>query len=147
MSGPYSPEEIETRLREAARTLEALPDHIFPQQFVSAWPDTVRGQLGEPVEDADAFSPTPKQVDECFEALDWLKYLSKRDQGIVWAWANGAAWWSLTQGYHTSESIVQRWFDDAIERICAGLNKPRKPVLSNRAVGGRCCGAGRFPLK
>ena len=74
MTAPVTPSTVEDRMRDAALVVDALPDHILPQEYFSSWPEPVREQISLFTEGETGIVPTPRQIDECFEALDWLRY-------------------------------------------------------------------------
>ncbi len=150
-----TPAEIRARLRESARIIRLLP---YPQ-LVIGYP---RASIPEPVEESwgseweaagvyDAkekrsaelrlrdtpvkpVQPMGQEIDLAWEAFGWLGYLRKRDQWIVWGWANGHGAWNAASKYHRSERTIERWIELAIDRIAAGLKKKDYVVDAHVAV-------------
>ncbi len=40
-------------------------------------------------------APQGQEIDDAWEAVEWLVYLPYDDQRLVWVWANGAPWWKV----------------------------------------------------
>ena len=77
-SGPLSPNEIEDRFEEAARTLRRLPDDGARQGYFNVWPAIVRTTWEIMAMERQPMKvwATPQSIDrmdECFAWLFWLE--------------------------------------------------------------------------
>ena len=139
-----TPAEIKERLREAANVIKRLPPprlvvgyptRSIPEAVINTWGaeyeaagayDEEAGK-SETVKIKDTYvrpaAPRGQEIDDAWEAVDWLGYLSYSDHRLVWFWAKGAPWWKIAQRYGRSESAMQRRMRYAIERISKGLKK------------------------
>jgi len=97
---------IETRLREAARTLSVirLARGDLPNGYSSSWPDVVHDWAAYGGEVAkqrqrDAVNrpaaPSPDAMDRMDQALRWLWAVKNGDRPIVMGRAAGASWRGL----------------------------------------------------
>ena len=78
LSGPLSPNEIEDRFEEAARTLRRLPDDGARQGYFNVWPPIVRTTWEIMAMERQPMKvwATPQSIDrmdECFAWLFWLE--------------------------------------------------------------------------
>jgi hypothetical protein len=124
--------EYKEQIRAAWNTLSMLPDPDarFRRAFSGGWP------LPVVMEARDAYgatpaswrgTPTPKEVTEMEEALDWLAWLhgGKPPEGgeystkriAKWSW--GIPVWKLAQGERCSERTIHRRIDRSIAKIYA----------------------------
>ena len=136
--------DIKERLRKAADVIKRLPR----PQLVAGYPgrsipDAVNEDWDAAYEAAGAYDedrgeaetvvvkdtyvrpsqPQGQEIEDAWEAWDWLGYLQERDRRLVWSWACGADWWKIAARARRSERTVQRYFADAIDRIGEGLKK------------------------
>lgn len=113
-------DEIKDRLREAADVIRRIPKVQGPNGYQTAWPDIVRNAVeAYGYEDLKVRPPAPsnEQIDQAWEAIEWLKLLNQKDQKMIWAWANGTAIWRLAQWHGISEGKLRRWRDQCCETI------------------------------
>ncbi len=116
------------RIRRAVLTLRALPDRekawLNPNP-PAAMPEPVRlaqEAYGYDSARARRFQPTNKDVDQYLEAMGWLAWLKrqndgKRDLRVILAYVHGIPKWKLAQEFGRSDNTIQRWRNGAIERI------------------------------
>ena len=114
-----TPREAWLRILEAVDVMQRLPSIDWPAGYRSSMPDIVRAAsaLYALSGDVTVAAPRGAEIDRAWEVMDWLSCLERRDQQIVWARATGAAWWKLSQRYNKSVRQLQRWFNDALERM------------------------------
>lgn len=117
------------RVERAILTLNALPDReagwLYNQG--GAWPDvlqSVNEAYGYSEARPPKFRPRPKDIDEMQEALSWLCWLKRQNDGqrdfkIVFARAFGAPWWKLAARYGKAERTVKRWHEGAFVKMWA----------------------------
>ncbi len=145
------PDAIKLRLREAADVIKRLPGvklvngyptRCTPEATGDNWDtayeaaggyDEARGE-SETVMVRDTYvrpaPPQGREIEDAWEAYDWLGYLSDRDRAIVWSWAKEFDWWKIAAQVRRSESTAQRWFRLAIERIAEGLAKNKLTAIT-----------------
>lgn len=131
--GPLSPNEIEDRFEEAARTLRRLPEEK-PQGYFNVWPPVVRTAW-----EILAMEPqpllllaTPQAIDRMEECFDWLFWLDPDEARVVWLRAEGVRWKPICRRLGVSRATAWRWWAGALIKIshrlrAGGKARPAKP--------------------
>mgnify|MGYP001549354359 CR=1 FL=1 len=127
--------ETDERLCEAIRTLAALPDRERKWVYakLSSWPEVLReavdvmGLALERLRDGKISAyealteprwlPTKEMIDRLDETLPWLTLLDERELKIVTLRAFRVSWLKISWRYGRSDTTVQRWHREAIERV------------------------------
>ena len=127
--------ETEERLSEAIRTLAALPDRERKWVYakLSSWPEVLREAVDvmslalERLRDGKVsayealaeprWQPSKEAIDRLDETLPWLTLLDERELKIVTLRAFRVSWLKISWRYGRSDTTVQRWHHDAIERV------------------------------
>lgn len=128
-----SPNEIEDRFEEAARTLRRLPEEK-PQGYFNVWPPVVRTAW-----EILAMEPqplrllaTPQAIDRMEECFDWLFWLDPEEARLVWLRAEGVRWKPICRRLGVSRATAWRWWAGALIKIsyrlrAGGKARPAKP--------------------
>jgi hypothetical protein len=155
LSGPLSPQEIEVRFEEAARTLRRLPDNGARQGYFNVWPAIVRTAWETMAMERQPLKvwATPQSINRMEECLAWLFWLEperiddcrseSREKNalrgsamarVVWMRAEGVRWKPICQKLGVSRATAWRWWATALITIShrlhaddkARTSKPRK---------------------
>lgn len=127
-------QDIQVRLYEAIRTLHALPDRERKWIYgrMCNWPDTLREAVHiyaaalerlankkTPFEDMrePPYVPTKEAIDRLDETLRWLTWLDKRELELITARAFKRAWLKIAWKYGRSDTTVQTWHRQALEKV------------------------------
>lgn len=126
---------VEQRLSESIRTLAALPDRERKWVYakLSSWPATLREAVDvmslalERLRDGEVsayealaeprWQPTKEMIDRLDRTLPWLTLLDERELKIVTLRAFRVSWLKISWRYGRSDTTVQRWHREAIERV------------------------------
>lgn len=137
----WTAEAVRERLEEMAATLRAYRVAVGPAGYRSYWPTIVRSAWesyldpdGKPQE-ARLRRPAPsgRAIDRMDQAIAWFALLDARDRKLVWAWANGAAWWRLADRWGRNERTLRRWLDGALAVIVGALNEGQEEITRSGA--------------
>jgi len=128
----WTPDEVKRRLREAAQTMRRTrPErHLRPDGYRSTWPG-ILAALGDVCPDQPANRaaiPSPREIDQMHEALDWLALIAdERQRRLVAARALGRRWAGL-RAEHDDLSVrrLQQLHAAGIGAILGALNRPRR---------------------
>ena len=150
LSGPLSPNEIEDRFEEAARTLRRLPDDK-PQGYFNVWPAIVRTTWEIMAMERQPMKiwATPQSIDRMDECFAWLFWLEPESIGIadaslqgrtrcgaalwarvVWLRAEGMRWKPICRRLGVSRATAWRWWATALIKISHRLHADDKPRMS-----------------
>lgn len=135
LSGPLSPNEIEDRFEEAARTLRRLPDDK-PQGYFNVWPPIVRTTWEIMAMERQPMKvwATPQSIDRMDECFAWLFWLEPEEARVVWLRAEGMRWKPICRRLGVSRATAWRWWATALIKIShrlkadakARMTKPRR---------------------
>jgi len=131
LSGPLSPNEIEDRFEEAARTLRRLPDDK-PQGYFNVWPAIVRTTWEIMAMERQPMKvwATPQSIDRMDECFDWLFWLEPDEARVVWLRAEGMRWKPICRRLGVSRATAWRWWATALIKISHRLKADDKPRTS-----------------
>jgi hypothetical protein len=111
-------------LEEAASIHRRLPQVKVPGYF-SLWPDTLKDdweQLYDAVNRRTRLgSPMPHEVTYHEQIMDWLRWIDRDQQQIVWMRANRLPWKILVAELGQSKTTLWRQQRNALARIAAKL--------------------------
>jgi hypothetical protein len=130
-SGPLSPNEIEDRFEEAARTLRRLPDDK-PQGYFNVWPAIVRTTWEIMAMERQPMKvwATPQSIDRMDECFAWLFWLEPDEARVVWLRAEGMRWKPICRRLGVSRATAWRWWATALIKISHRLKADDKPRTS-----------------
>ena len=143
-------QDVADRLKEAARTLQAMPAEK-PMGYRVMWPDaphdarTAYGYYGDPLnlyrrerQMPDVrFTPEPGAIDRMDEALSWLHWLPKRRGAIVEAVSRGCRTAWVAKQAEVKGYTVRREYRRGCQVIAEKLNfEARKKVVQSVARNG-----------
>ena len=122
-----TPDDVKTRLREAADVLRRYRISIGPKGYPKqCWPDVV-------IDHWDAYgwtdavahdeAPQGRELDQMDEALSWLTLVHGRDRKVLWMWANKCPQWQVAQRYGKSEGAVRHWVNQIVDVIADKVNR------------------------
>jgi hypothetical protein len=131
LSGPLSPNEIEDRFEEAARTLRRLPDDK-PQGYFNVWPPIVRTTWEIMAMERQPMKvwATPQSIDRMDECFAWLFWLEPEEARVVWLRAEGMRWKPICRRLGVSRATAWRWWATALIKISHRLKADDKPRTS-----------------
>ncbi len=140
MTGQWTPQIVEGRIKEAVETSRLLPG-VRPIGYRNCWPETsaTKAEIwGEQVEGDDLkekhnnertkVCATNPAIDRFDEVQRWMTYINWEEKRIVWSFALGASerWIAGRLRWKHGNKKVKRHRIAAYSRICEGLNNPRK---------------------
>ena len=114
-------------VRRAVLTHDALPPVNSPRLSLMDWP--IRHEFAEaygwhPEAKKKWFRPTPRDVSNMLDVLDWLMELRRdtkrggpRDFKLLTSRARGVPWGRLAARFGKAERTVQRWHDAAVAQL------------------------------
>jgi len=135
----YTASEIADRMEDAARTLRRLPNPpgSGPKGYGRSWPEYVQ-------EAKHAYGyhearmhvwPSPRDIAEMEECLDWLQLVTPADARIIWMRGEGHRWRAVCiEAGCVRQTAWRRWVA-ALATIAKALNGGRD--ASPRAFGSR----------
>lgn len=118
-------ERVEARLVEAVDTLKRLPAPRI-QARTTRWPDFVRDSreaYGWTTARLRLAPASPDAIGRLDETLDWLRWLPRPAQRIVWARASGLSWRRIAQAIGKSPNTCRAWYLSALHHIAARLDE------------------------
>lgn len=127
-------DEIKIRLEEAVATVIALPCEMRKMDFKSGMPEIIKTEDDWDFYDAKnktRFRPTPKQVDEAMEVMDWIREFTKtrpeRDRkvwvAVIWLKSSGMGYRRVADvvgakfGKSYSHQTCKNWYLKAVSCI------------------------------
>jgi len=134
----WLPQDVASRLREAAQTLQHLPmpKHGRPGTYRSTMPEPVVSfwemwgglTAAEREERRREFNyvretPTPDQIARMDEALDWLLWINERDRKVVMAKAGGNPYRKISFFDGRSREYLRQIWHEGCDFIAGRLNK------------------------
>lgn len=131
---------LAARLARSIKTLNALPDREAKWVYSSStwWPEVIHLReeaYGYGEASARRFVPGADDVDDMARCMDMLAWLKRQNDGlrdfrVIWARANGIAWWRLSERFGRSEKQLRRWHDGAVARIWCEFCAPRQNMVA-----------------
>lgn len=136
MKGALTPNEIEDRMEEAARTLRRLPNPAgsTPRGHKSSWPEYVQERNAYGYNEARIrVVPSARDIQEMEECLEWLGWLDPTDARIVWSRAEGMRWRQIGNRVGCVRQTAWRRWVAALVTISKRLNRKGKPKAARPA--------------
>jgi len=114
------------RLVMAARVIEATAGRSGPGGAGSWWPSIIMDLTGIEAAGRISFTPTPRQVSEAEEAIEWRRYVSEPDclRALnIWLLckARRLPWQKVAENHGISRETAKRRQSRAISLIVYGL--------------------------
>lgn len=78
----WTVKHIRIRIKEAAKTLERLPDREYPREYGNAMPEVVRSPSDAYGYQPTRLRPTGRQISEMEQTFDWINALPTREDRI-----------------------------------------------------------------
>lgn len=117
---------VEAYLKDAAAVMRSLPP-VKVQGYFSTWPDTGDDgtwfKAGEAEDRKPRFRPTPRQIDQAFYVLEWLRWPSLMERKIMWDRANKVPWKVMEHSYQSARSTLWRHQAHGLMWVVARLNQ------------------------
>lgn len=115
---------VEAYLKDAAKAMRALPA-VKVQGYFSTWPDTPDETWfkAEGSTDKPRFRPTPRQIDQAFYVMEWLRWPSMMERKIMWDRANRVPWKVMEHTYQSARSTLWRHHAHGVMWVMARLNQ------------------------
>lgn len=111
-------------LEDAAAIHRRLPEVKVPGYF-SLWPETLSDdwtRLHDAVNGKTRLgSPMPNEVTFHEEVMEWLRWLDRYEQQLVWMRANRIPWKVLTEQFGKSKTTLWRDTSRGLNRISSML--------------------------
>ncbi len=121
----WTPEQVEDRFVEAAKTARCLPPDHWPG-YASAWPALQRmaqalgNQFGE---DRKLRIPlSPAAVDRMLETIRWMQWLDTEARHLVWMRAEHWGWQEICRRFGCNRSTAWRRRKKALQVVADQLN-------------------------
>lgn len=120
--------EIINHLERAAKTERRMQPVTVRNVFCN-WPEIIRsfweayGQSGAKA----TVQLTSSQISEYNQAILWLQWLTKEQQQLVWARANGFSWRKIAVLAKCSDKTAQKRAEDAIIELTMYVNGVMRP--------------------
>jgi len=122
--GPWSETRVENRIIEAVDTLARVPAPTMRRRLTS-WPDYVH-DAHEAYGCAGYRPPrspvAPEAITRLDQTLDWLRWLPRDAQHILWSRANGLSWRKIARFAGKAPNTCRAWYLAALRYIAARLN-------------------------
>lgn len=127
--------EAERRILTACRTIRALPDRESKFHWLgTVWPDTVKSTeyaYGYNEAVMPKFRPTPGDVSDCLNALEWARVLHWTDFRLIWWRSFDVSFGQIALRVYKSDETARRWYRDSILRIWHEANRKNAAVSSS----------------
>lgn len=111
-------------LEDAASIHRRLPE-VKVAGYFSLWPETLADdwtRLYDATHGKTRLgSPMPSEVSFHEEVMEWLRWLDRYEQQVVWMRANRIPWKMLTEEFGRSKTTLWRDASRALGRISAAL--------------------------
>lgn len=118
----WTPKLVDKRIEDAALTIPALPTGI--RRSITLKIDVVHKAseaYGYSITSSRVM-PGSEAIRDAFEVMEWLRWLSPRDQTLVWSRALGVKWRKLEARLGYSERQLSTFRRNAVLQIVARLN-------------------------
>lgn len=116
---------VMAHLEEAASIHRRLPE-VKVAGYFSLWPETMKDdwtRLYDAVNGRNRMgSPMPHEVTYHEEIMQWLRWLPKSEQQIIWMRANRIPWKSLEHQFDVNRTKLWREMNAGLIRIASILN-------------------------
>jgi hypothetical protein len=117
---PIAMDIVERRIIRALKTIRVLPDKEARfLTYIGTWPDYV---LDYYEEERKRFKPTPADVGDCLDALDWLRGMQNRDIKFVYWRSYEFSFRQIGDKIGTSDETARTRYRDAMIRVWANAN-------------------------
>lgn len=124
---------VESRLQEAARTLNKIPVNVFPKKYKCILGGMVASSYSTRDMDGDVlikFPPAPEEIDAMDEVLlKWLPKIALTEHGkkktqMLWARANGLPWKVIQAKFGYSRAYANQFYDKYLNELAemVGVN-------------------------
>lgn len=135
-----TPNEIEDRFEEAARTLRRLPDDK-PQGYFNTWPQIVRTAWEIMAMERRPMRvwATPQAISRMEECFGWLLWLEPDEARVVWMRAEGRRWKPICRRLGVSRATAWRWWAGSLLKISLRLKaeEQRKAAKARKEAAAR----------
>lgn len=112
-------------LEEAASIHRRLPE-VKVAGYFSLWPETMKDnwtRLYDAVNGNNRLGPPmPHEVTYHEEIMEWLRWIPRREQQIIWMRANRIHWKVLAAQFNASRTRLSREMNTGLIRIASILN-------------------------
>lgn len=117
---------VANRFEEAMETMKRLPSERV-QGYISSWPEIKLSEWeleGAEPPKRTRCRPTPKQIDEMNETMEWLFWLEVEERHLVWQRARGWYWDRIGRDIESNphRSTLWRQWNKAMSKIASELN-------------------------
>lgn len=122
-----TPNEIEGRFEEAARTLRRVPEDR-PQGYFNTWPQMVRTAWEIMAMERQPMRvwATPQAISRMEECFGWLLWLEPDEARVVWMRAEEMRWKQICRRLGVSRATAWRWWAGALLKISLRLKAEEK---------------------
>ncbi len=124
--------EVEGRLCEAVDTLKRLPVPDI-QRGMTAWPEILRSAseaYGYNDVRTRLAPASAAAIDRLEETLQWLKWLPRKAQQILWSRAEGFSWRRIAKFVGKAPNTCKAWHLAGLHHIASRLNDKKKVAQS-----------------
>lgn len=123
--------DVERRLMRAFKTLRVLPDRDFVNRK-SVWPEVLQSHedaYGYTEVAMPRFRPTPFDVGDMLNALDWVRGLSKNDCRLLWWRSFDVSFRQIGIRLGRSDETARRRYRDIMIQVWHSANKDQIPKV------------------
>jgi hypothetical protein len=123
-SEPWTETGVEDRIVEAVDTLARVPAPTM-RRHLTSWPDYVHDAheaYGYGGSRPPRCAAAPDAITRLDETLDWLRWLPRDAQHILWSRANGLSWRKIARFAGKAPNTCRAWYRAALRYIAARLN-------------------------
>ncbi len=127
--------EVENRIYEAVDTLKRLPVPDI-QRSVTRWPDVLRDSheaYGYDAVHLRLAPAAPDAITRLDETLQWLRWLPRAAQRILWSRANGFSWRRIASYVGKAPNTCRAWYLAGLHHIAAQVNDGAPPAQPGAA--------------
>lgn len=121
----WTSDDVASRLIDAARTARRLPS-VRVQGYFNVWPAFVRTAYERMAcEDVPVprFPPTPVDVEQMLEVMQWVQWLEVEQRHLVWMRADRYRWCDIARRFGCAVRTAQRRWDLAIDIVVIRLGE------------------------
>ena len=123
--------DVETRIGEAVDTLARVPAPTM-QRNLTSWPEFIhdaREAYGYTDFRPPRATAAPDAITRMEETLDWLRWLPRDAQRILWSRASGLSWRKIARFAGKAPNTCRAWYLAALHYIAGRLNRGEKSNL------------------
>ena len=122
--------ELASRYREAWLTSQRLESGIR-LGHASGWPEMVyekHEQMSKAERESLKIRPTPEDVEQMVECINWLTVLNDDERKLIWQRASGLDWRSIATRSGIPRSTIHRHWHKTLLHLSLKLSRAESPM-------------------